>query len=201
VARNNVSELWVQAQHPGALVRVPTGQLPAVPESGVMAWAERAPVSASTMIMGGVAMALVGGLLAVINPFGFVGVAIFGGMITFGGGIAWLGGVKARAAARPAPTSSVDPRVLAERARRVSAVLAQLGQATYETLLGRLRWTEQALIETLVHMKDRAVVVEDLDLDTGEWVYRMQHGEDMGTRGSMMLDERAQLRDRQSERA
>ncbi len=192
VARQNVSELWVQAQRPTALVRVPTGQLPAVAErdTGAVALAQRVPASAPAMIVGGVAIALLGGLLAVLNPLGFVGVVIFGGMITFGGGIAWLGAAKSRVVPPSAPTPNVDPRVLAERGRRVVAVLAQLGQATFETLLGRLRWTEQALIETLVHMKEGSVIVEDLDLDTGEWVYRMQVGDDMGTRGSMMLDER-----------
>ncbi|HWB76654.1 MAG TPA: hypothetical protein VG755_16930 [Nannocystaceae bacterium] len=191
MARHNVSELWASAQRPGALVRVPTGQLPAVPpETTIVAWAERVPVAAPSMIIGGVAIALLGGVLAVLNPLGFLGVAIFGGMITFGGGIAWLGAAKARGGNTTTPAPVVDPRVAAERSRRVAALLGQLGQATFETLLARLRWTEQALIETLVHMTETAAVVEDLDLDSGEWVYRMQHGHDFGTRGSMALDER-----------
>jgi hypothetical protein len=192
VARHNVSELWVQTQRGGALVRVPTGSLPAVSErdNSVIAWAQRVPASAPAMMVGGAVIGLLGGLLAVLNPLGFLGVAIFGGMITFGGGIAWLGAAKARGGAAPDPRPFVDPRVLAERGRRVATLLGQLGQATFEVLLGRLRWTEQALIETLVDMKDGAVLVEDLDLETGEWVYRMQSGGEIGTRGSMMLDER-----------
>lgn len=189
----------MQTQQGGALVRVPTGSLPVVPaaESSVVAWAQRVPIAAPAMMAGGVAIGLLGGLLAVLNPIGFLGVAIFGGMITFGGGVAWLGATKARRAVEPTPRPAVDPRVLAERGRRVSAALGQLGQATFEVLLARLRWTEQALIETLVEMKNGAVVVEDLDLESGEWVYRMQYGGEIGTRGSMMLDERRA----QSERA
>lgn len=76
------------------------------------------------------------------------------------------------------------PEVRIERARRILAVLEARGGATFEALLAHLRWTESALLETLCEMKDRGVVDEDVDLETGQWVYRSQ--EPLG--GSMRLE-------------
>ena len=54
------------------------------------------------------------------------------------------------------------------------------------------RWTDRALVETLVAMKDAGALIEDLDLDSGEWVYRLQYGDAIGTPASMTLADRQQ---------
>jgi hypothetical protein len=117
---------------------------------------------------------------------------LFSSMLTLGGGLAILGGLKRVSSAMPPalPAPKGDPSLLAERGRRVRRLLAELGQSTFEQLLTRLRWVESALVQTLVAMKDAGQIVEDLDLDTGEWVYRLQSGDEMGTHASMMLADR-----------
>lgn len=175
----------------GALVRVPTGQLPAVrAEDSLARFVERLPIAPGAMIGLGLGLAALGGLFAALISTGFIGAVLFGGMLTFGGGLAILGMRKAKAPA-VAPTPQVDPHVLAERTRRVLAVLNR-GTATFEMLLAQLRWTERALVETLVAMKDSGSVNEDLDLDSGEWVYRLQYGDAIGTPASMTLADRQQ---------
>jgi hypothetical protein len=191
VARHTVAELWIQSQGGQALVRV-TGSHAIAPRDDVRGWAERAPFSWHGMMVAGLALAGIGGLLAVLNPIGFVGAVLFSSMITLGGGLAILGGLKRAAAVLPPalPAPKTDPVVTAERGRRVRALLGQRGQSTFEQLLAQLRWTESALVQTLVALKEAGLVVEDLDLDTGEWVYRAQAVDEMGTRGSMMLADR-----------
>jgi hypothetical protein len=200
VARHTVAELWIQSQGQ-ALVRVggdgiarrETGRHATVGQGDdVRSWAERAPFSWHGMMVAGLALAGIGGLLAALNPIGFVGAVLFSSMITLGGGLAILGGLKRVGSAMPPalPAPQGDPSLLAERGRRVRRLLGELGQSTFEQLLSRLRWVESVLLQTLVAMKDAGQVVEDLDLDTGEWVYRLQSGDEMGTRASMMLADR-----------
>ena len=50
------------------------------------------------------------------------------------------------------------------------------------------------IVETLLHMKETGALEEDLDLDSGQWVYRMQAATDTGTAASLMLSERARGR-------
>jgi len=191
VARRTVAELQIQTR--GALVRVGTGEHAPVRQSDdVRRWAERAPFSWHGMMVAGLALAGIGGLLAALNPIGFVGAVLFSSMITVGGGLSILGGLKRVASAVPPalPAPKGDPAVMLERCRRVRALLGQLGQSTFEVLLARLRWTEAALLQTLVEMKDAGQIVEDLDLDTGEWIYRLAGGDEMGTGASMMLADR-----------
>ncbi len=139
-------------------------------------------------------MALVGLGLGLALPLSMGTATLFGGMVTFGGGVAFLGALKRKSqleaaqALPPAPTAS--PVVLAERGRRVRVWLQERGQATFEDLTGALRWTEAALVETLMHMKEAGLIEEDLDLDTGQWVYRMQSATETGTAASLMLADR-----------
>jgi hypothetical protein len=202
VARHTVAELWIQSQGGHALVRVgepaalrreTTGSHAALAGGDdVRRWAERAPFSWHGMMVAGLALAGIGGLLATLNPIGFLGAVLFGCMMTLGGGIAILGGFKRASALVPPalPAPQGDPSVARERGRRVRMLLGQTGQSTFEQLLAKLRWTEAALVQTLVALKDAGQVVEDLDLDTGEWVYRLQSSDEMGTRASMMLADR-----------
>lgn len=94
----------------------------------------------------------------------------------------------------PAPTPEpVDPRLLAERSRRVRAILSRATSAselyTFERLVQESRWTQAAMLSTLLHMKERGEVVEDLNLDTAEWVYSLADEVAAGP-GSLMLEER-----------
>lgn len=195
MARLSIADLVTQSQGGSALVPVgrDTGRHGAVQRhDDVRGWAERAPFSWHGMIVAGLSLAGIGAALAVLNPVGFVGAVLFGSMMTLGGGIAILGGLKRASALVPPalPAPKGDPAVAAERGRRVRKVLAQSGQSTFEQLLARLRWTEPALVQTLVALKDAGLLVEDLDLDTGEWIYRLASSDEMGTRASMMLADR-----------
>ncbi|HEY8379444.1 MAG TPA: hypothetical protein VIK91_23290 [Nannocystis sp.] len=73
------------------------------------------------------------------------------------------------------PAATIDPALLAERCRRVRAILRD-GPLTFEAIKSALKWTQAALVSTLVHMKEQGEVIEDLSLDTGEWVYTLAEG-------------------------
>ena len=66
----------------------------------------------------------------------------------------------------------------------------QQGDATFETLLRLLGWMEPVLLETLVQMKESGAIEEDLNLDTGEWIYRTRNDLGMGAAGGLMLEDR-----------
>lgn len=189
MARHNAAELWGQTQ---GLVPVTS-----TPQSSddLRGWANRSPMSAPAMIVAGVALAAVGAVGAWLIPVGFVGSVLFGSAFTVGGGVAFLGGIKAshkveQAALPPGPSTAAS--VLNERGRRVHMILDRGGSFTFEHLLSELRWTESALLETLVYMKDTGTMVEDLDLDSGQWVYHAQtmgYGSPGGV-GALTLDDR-----------
>jgi hypothetical protein len=92
------------------------------------------------------------------------------------------------------PAEVIDPRLLAERSRRVRAILAGASSAsqlhTFERLVQESRWTQAAMLSTLLHMKERGELVEDLNLDTGEWVYSLAEDAVAAGPGSLMLEER-----------
>jgi hypothetical protein len=102
--------------------------------------------------------------------------------------------VGAAVGAAVAPGEVIDPRLLAERSRRVRAILAGASSAselhTFEKLVQESRWTQAAMLSTLLHMKERGEVVEDLNLDTGEWVYSLAEDAVAAGPGSLMLEER-----------
>lgn len=191
MARIPAAELWVQTQGPG-LVRA-TANAPARRDGGdLREWVRESKVSSGTLVTSGLVLAAVGGLGALVVASSLVGVVAVTSMITTGAGLAFLGALKRKdSEAQPKalpPASSAA--VLAERARRIQSVL-DTGDHTFEQLLGKLRWTEQALVEALVVMKDSGQVIEDLDLDSGEWVYRSVGGYgSFGSPGAMSLAER-----------
>jgi hypothetical protein len=192
MARIPVAELWVQTQGPG-LVRV-TANAPARQEGGdLREWVRESRVTSGTLATAGLVLAAVGGLGALIVTSSVLGIIAVTSMITAGCGLVFLGALKrkdrnSQPKALP-PASSAT--VLAERARRIQSVL-DAGDHTFEQLLGKLRWTESALLETLVVMKDSGQVVEDLDLDSGEWVYRASFAAfgTLGSEGALSLAER-----------
>ena len=200
MAHRPVEELRVHlashAPDPRALVRIESN--PPARGSGqrsdLRGWVERSPLPPAGLMLGGVGLALVGLGLGLALPLTMGTATLFGGMVTFGGGIAFLGGLKRKAQAEAAkalpPGPTVSPVVLAERSRRVCDWLQGRPQATFEELAQGLRWTESALVETLLHMKEAGVIDEDLDLDSGQWIYRIQTATDTGTAASLMLSER-----------
>jgi len=95
------------------------------------------------------------------------------------------------------PPEVVDPRLLGERSRRVRAILSKATAVselyTFEQLVKESRWTQAAMLSTLRHMKESGEIVEDLNLDTGEWVYSLADdvaGAVATGPGSLMLEER-----------
>ena len=202
MAKHPVAQLWVQRQD-GSRVAVGAGS-PAqakalVPasrsRSDLRAWVDRSALPASMMVAGGLALAAGGLLLASMGPGGFITAAAFGSMITLGGGLTFLGILKQRRkpeAPKALPAATTSPAVLAERARRIRDVLTGTYEMTFEALQGQLKWTNTALVETLVVMKEKGAIEEDLNLDTGEWVYRLQNVADMGIGTSAMLADRGQ---------
>lgn len=206
MARYPVTELWVQRKG-AALVRVgaaPTALDPSrSPEtdegSDLRTWVDRSTLPAGALLAGGLALGLTGLALSVLIGWSGLGaVAIYSTMITLGGGLTFLGLLKRK---RPPPPALPAPRtsreVLSERARRVHAALAQQGEATFETLLRHLGWTEPALLETLVQMKEAGAIEEDLNLDSGEWIYRSRNDFGIGATGGLMLEDRQARADAQ----
>lgn len=203
MAHQPVAELWIRGQG-GQLVRVGT-QAPAeiaTQASGQRELADvvqRSAISPAALLFGGLAMSVVGGALFLLAPLSLATAIAAGTSVTVGGGLAYLGLIKRRKPPpgeeqKALPESHTSPLVIAERSRRVTVVLNQLGQATYETVLKRLQWTDDALLETLVHMKDAGEVEEDLDLDTGEWIYKANVGEVLGALPAPSLSDRQEAR-------
>ncbi|MCA9707883.1 MAG: hypothetical protein KDK70_18670 [Myxococcales bacterium] len=200
MARIPVAELRVQTQGPG-LVRVTANSPVPVAKGGELRdWVQESSVSPGAMVAGGLGLAAIGGLGALTMHVGLLGVIALGSMITVGGGVAFLGILKRKGRGVAEPMRALPPAspstVIAERARRVSAVLSTTGEDfTFERLLDVLRWTEPALLETLVAMKEAGQLIEDLDLDTGEWVYRSQtteYGSALPGGGMTLADRQAQ---------
>lgn len=146
-----------------------------------VSWAERTALSWKTIVLSGIGMLAVGLVGASLFPIGVVGVPVWGGLVTMGGGLVFLGGRKARRG-RPLPPralSASELGVLQERARRIRARIregtkAGGGDYTFERLVAELRWTDEAVLSALLHMKEAGDIIEDLNLDTGQWVYRLQ---------------------------
>lgn len=210
VARHNVAELWglrQAASGPGGSGIPASGGSSALAvrddeTTDLVAWVERSPIGAGKLVAGGLALAIAGALGALLMPgVGFFGTIALGSMFTLGGGLAFLGLRKlsrrgsvpalGAPAAAPAMLPPSRARLMVERSRRLAAVLDH-GPSTFERLVATLRWTETAVLEALVYMKEAGVVVEDLDLDTGEWIYRLQDA-DFGTARSLTLEDRQAL--------
>ena len=163
-------------------------------------WASRTPLSWRLLIAAGFGLVLGGLVAALVTITGFFGTAVISTMLTTGSGLVFLGLHKRRAvlAAEPAPMkalSASEQAVLRERSRRLRAVLRAPGAPfTFERVIEATRWTRDAVLSTLLYMQERGEVVEDLDLDTGEWVYLAQDPEAVpGTPPSLMLEERRAL--------
>ena len=108
-----------------------------------------------------------------------------------------LGGLKRYAEVNPASAPrlpEVEPKLLAERSRRLRSILSGPdipgAGVTFEHLVRATRWVQDAVLSTLLAMKNSGEVIEDLDLDTGQWVYRLSGEVGPSMSGSMTLDDR-----------
>jgi hypothetical protein len=181
------------------------GALQIVPRPAVMArterpdardWLVRSPGSWQGLVGTGLMMAGSGLLLGILGPV-MLTLWIANSLLSAGACLVFLGFVKrvwSRTQPAPAPAPApVDPRLLAERTRRVRAILARAPSVevyTFERLVHESKWTQAAMLSTLLHMKERGELIEDLNLDTGEWVYSLTEDPVAGAPGSLMLEER-----------
>lgn len=195
MAQQKVVDLVVQH---GSLQIVQRVQVPArgaAPD--LRGWLVRSPTSWRGLAVAGLASSGAG---VVLGVFGHRMLTLWfaNSLLSAGMCLLFLGLLKRllTPAALPAPAepAGIDPRLLAERSRRVRAILTGATSAselhTFERLVHDSRWTQAAMLSTLLHMKERGEVVEDLNLDTGEWVYSLAEDAVAARPGSLMLEER-----------
>jgi hypothetical protein len=200
MARQSIGDL--AAEH-GTSALVPSSE----PEDAldVRAIAARVPIPARGMIAGGVMMVIAGVLISIVTGVPTFAInAVSKILISVGLGTAFLGGFKRRRALAAAPSARalppIDPSLSRERRRRLATLISagSLSGSTFEYLVRESRWMQDAVLSTLLEMKDRGEVIEDLDLDNGQWIYR--NSEDPGMSGKMTLDERRALPSAQEDR-
>ena len=80
MARIPVAEFRVHSQNT-SLVRA-TANAPAQPDSDLRQWAQQSSLSSGGMVMGGLALAAVGGIGALLMNVGFFGMVALSSMIT-----------------------------------------------------------------------------------------------------------------------
>jgi len=196
MAQQKVVDLVVQRGSLQIVQRVQT-TTPA-PRADLRGWLVRSPASWRGLAAAGLASSGAGVVLGLVGhrmlTLWFANSLLSAGMC-----LLFLGMLKRllTPTAVPAPAAQaevIDPRLLAERSRRVRAILAGASSAselhTFERLVQESRWTQAAMLSTLLHMKERGEVVEDLNLDTGEWVYSLAEDAVAAGPGSLMLEER-----------
>lgn len=168
-----------------------------VPQVAPMPIAGRTVASVSTpwsvLLGSGAACMVLGAITLGLFPFSVLGLVLTNLLFSAGAGLSVLAFAKrsssAGAAGPAALPARVDPALVAERSRRVRAILRGGGPTTFERIKSELKWTQVALVSTLVHMKEQGEVIEDLSLDTGEWVYTLADNQD-AVLGSPTLAER-----------
>lgn len=194
MAQQKVVDLVIQQ---GALQIVPRpGPAAEAVRPDAREWLVRSPGSWQVLVGMGLTMSGAGLLLGILGPV-MLTLWIANSLLSGGACLVFLGFVKRvwqrqRPEALPAPPPPVDPTLLAERSRRVRVILARAtGELyTFERLVRDSRWTQAAMLSTLLHMKERGEIIEDLNLDTGEWVYSLTEDPVAGAPGSLMLEER-----------
>lgn len=197
MAQLKVVDLVVQH---GRVQIVQHGDLPAVVApslpGGVAAGLAKLSTPWTGLVGSGVAFVVLGALSLAWSPFSLVALVMTNLFFSAGACLTVLGLAKRwSAASRPAaalPAPRVDPNVLAERCRRVKAILRRAeGPYTFERLVRDSKWTQAAMLSTLLHMKEQGEIIEDLDLDTGQWVYTLADGSEAPSAAtSPMLEER-----------
>lgn len=107
-------------------------------------------------------------------------------------GLALGSAVIARRAASKARPSLASPETHALRATRIAALLSTAASPLgVERIAAALGWTEEAVVTGLGYLIERERVREDLDLDTGRWVYAL------ATRADALALDTLPIRERQ----
>lgn len=195
MAQHKVGDLVIQRGSVQIVHRSPTTPARAAPELPM--WLMRSPGSWRGMVSVGLTSTGAGLVLSAVGHR-MLTIWFANSLLSAGLCLLLLGVIKrvmTQAVPVTAPTPEpVDPRLLAERSRRVRAILSNATSAselyTFERLVKESRWTQAAMLSTLLHMKERGEVVEDLNLDTGEWVYSVADDAVAAGAGSLMLEER-----------
>lgn len=195
MAQHKVVDLVIQ--HGSVQIVHRPRTLPARAAPGLPTWVMRSPGSWRGIVTVGVTSASAGLVLSVVGhrllTLWFANSLLSAGLCLV------LLGILKRVLSQTVPLATpvpdaVDPQLLAERSRRVRAILSNVTSAselyTFERLVKESRWTQAAMLSTLLHMKERGEVVEDLNLDSGEWVYSVADDAVAAGPGSLMLEER-----------
>ncbi len=199
MAQHKVVDLVIQRGSVQIVHRTPTTPARSSPGEAP-AWLMRSPGSWRGLVVVGAA-STGAGLVLSAAAYQMLTIWFANSLLSAGLCLLLLGIIKKvmTPAAPPAiPTPEVvDPKLLGERSRRVRAILSKATSAselyTFERLVRESRWTQAAMLSTLLSMKERGEIVEDLNLDTGEWVYSLADeavGAVAGGPGSLMLEER-----------
>ena len=207
MAQHKVVDLVIQRGSVQIVHRTPTTPARTYPGEAP-AWLMRSPGSWRGLVTVGAASTGAGLMLSAMSVVGGRMLTIWfaNSLLSAGLCLLLLGVIKkvmtqAAPPANPTP-EPIDPKLLGERSRRVRAILSKATAAselfTFERLVKESRWTQAAMLSTLLHMKERGEIVEDLNLDTGEWVYSLSDDSSMtgmtgtvaGGPGSLMLEER-----------
>jgi hypothetical protein len=164
----------------------------AAPATGLQRWVDGLSASPLSLGVVGLSVAAVGFAALANAPVTWIGAVLCKSAMAVGGGLAFLGLDKGRRARiTPPPPVPVDRVVLEERSRRIRLLMAAGGaEWTFDLLRARLEWTDEAMVEALLHMRDGRQIIEDLNLDSGKWVYRLQDAPP-GSSATMTLDDRA----------
>ncbi len=198
MAQHKVVDLVIQRGSVQIVHRTPT--VPAGSGEAPM-WLMRSPGSWRGLVTVGAASAGAGLVLSSV-AYRMLTIWFANSLLSAGLCLVMLGVIKRMMMSQVAPAAApppevVDPKLLGERSRRVRAILSKVTAAselyTFEQLVKESRWTQAAMLSTLLHMKERGEIVEDLNLDTGEWVYSLADdmaGEVAAGPGSLMLEER-----------
>lgn len=87
---------------------------------------------------------------------------------------AWRSGKRIRQLEAEPAREAIEEDVVAVRAERITAALSSYDDPlTVEAIEHNLGWTEVAVVTGLRSLVDQGNVVEDLDLESGLWTYRL----------------------------
>jgi hypothetical protein len=154
--------------------------------------AGRLPALSAGVYWGLVAASLVAVVSVVaLLASGFVQNLFLAGVLPPLLGVALGSAVMARRAGVPGQPALASTEVRALRATRIAALLGTSTEPmTVERIAALLGWTEPAVVTGLGHLVRERRVQEDLDLDSGHWVYFLLPHADERARAALPLAER-----------
>lgn len=132
----------------------------------VRGWIVAAAVSLGVCLMAAIGSVALSGILVTLALVALAGAGLIGGVAAL---------AMAGQARRMQMNAYVDrSRLLDERRRQMSALLETTSDGvSVAQAVSRLGWLEDAVVTTLKAMVDENEVIEDLDVESGAWVYRL----------------------------